>query len=754
MRPSDRATPTPALDCATAEHIIDSVAGDFNLDPDNPTSSFSKLEANQWGATLAATFTNTDPGEDSVWFAIPNSNSPSIIKQATAATAGAGEHQTLTLGAKVDYSLPPTSVNDGYQNTIVVTATANTVSLPKPTITGIDPNKGGIAGGTSIAIAGTNLDTAYQVFIDLNNDGSQNTGEACTSPNIVSATQITCVTPTAAAGTYDVVVKTWGGETKTGSGTTATLADNFTYEIPYQPPTAYTPTSQWVKAAADTSAAISSITGTDGGSFINGQPGYIVDMDANMIPVVNRASNGAYPASWCNYDSKQWCNAVTLNNTTAKYTTTGATGGTLTAFTYFRDYATAGKVIPEADILGYWTYIPRYAYQVQRYAYTDTAITTPTLFQIVFQKAGTSTCTAANKPNTGSTTKCSPKAKNQWATHPAFTFGTKELNGIWVGKFETSSPDITDSVDAANTQVTANKVFIKPNQYSLNAQNVSTQFKVARAMGIVSDDEQINLKMNGSSGILNSVTGLTIPQNTQNLTSATNTRMLKNSDWGAIVYLSASAYGAGVITNSSAGAVQVNANSTSLGITGCGPSANNSIATYDGGTNCGGDKSYYSTNGKLASTTNNVYGIYDMSGGSWEYTLANYNQSAGYYCPNHLSYWSGFTGACYNGTPNPVTTALTPSAIAWGSIGFDAKYYNLYTFTDISSCSFTTCGGHASYETAGWNGDYANFAASDAPWFSRGGDASNGTNTGLFAFAIGNGWQTTYFGFHALQSAF
>ena len=54
-------------------------------------------------------------------------------------------------------------------------------------------------------------------------------------------------------------------------------------------------------------------------------------------------------------------------------------------------------------------------------------------------------------------------------------------------------------------------------------------------------------------------------------------------------------------------------------------------------------------NEKLSSTTGNVYGIYDMSGGTWEYVMGVY------------------------GTSSPTT----------GSSGFDtfpdSKYYNLYS---------------------------------------------------------------------------
>jgi hypothetical protein len=106
----------------------------------------------------------------------------------------------------VDYSLPA----DSYSNTVIITATANSYSAT-PTIISISPNTGEPSGNESITITGTNFTYAYQVFIDLDQDGEQDSGEECTNANIDSNTQITCDTPTvtaAQAGAYDVVIKT------------------------------------------------------------------------------------------------------------------------------------------------------------------------------------------------------------------------------------------------------------------------------------------------------------------------------------------------------------------------------------------------------------------------------------------------------------------------------------------------------------------------------------------------------------------
>jgi hypothetical protein len=53
-----------------------------------------------------------------------------------------------------------------------------------------------------------------------------------------------------------------------------------------------------------------------------------------------------------------------------------------------------------------------------------------------------------------------------WLTHPAFTFGTTELNGIWVGKFENSG--------------TTSALTIKPDVTSLRNITVGDMFNASR----------------------------------------------------------------------------------------------------------------------------------------------------------------------------------------------------------------------------------------------------------------------------------
>ena len=413
----------------------------------------------------------------------------------------------------------------------------------------------------------------------------------------------------------------------------------------------------------------------------------LVTLDRNMIPVrytgnttnaqwTSVADPEAANSGWYNYANKQWANAITVKpEALAKY----------------RGFS---KVVDQADILGYWVYIPRYRYKVLRFSGSDPAVPAQN-FTIEFE----------NKQST----KAIPTANGTWATHPAFTFGSKELNGIWFAKFETTG---------TNTQPT-----VLPNErhiegYYSGIQYIGGFYALAKTMG--ANDPQ-NVGGNAS--------GVNATQNNHHLAKLSS-HMVNNNDWGAATYLSASKYGAGY------NGVQINANgaehSSSCGTTGCGPQSDGNTNRYNDsgalGTSqaCGNaDRAYNGTLGQLASTTNNPTGIYDMSGGSWEYTASSYTSDLNNSSTNHFS-----------------QSAHPP-------------YVNTYNFSDPNSCTFSTCGGQALYETnngndntkAQWNGNWMHFVESSSyPWFVRGGYYYDGSNAGLFSADGGSGLAGSYGG--------
>jgi hypothetical protein len=99
-----------------------------------------------------------------------------------------------------------------------------TSTTPAPTVTGVSPNHGTTAGGETITIEGTNLESVEEVKFGA-------TAASLATLVEVSSTEIEIESPAHAAGEVDVTVKTPGGTSSTGAG------DKFTYEAPAPTPT-------------------------------------------------------------------------------------------------------------------------------------------------------------------------------------------------------------------------------------------------------------------------------------------------------------------------------------------------------------------------------------------------------------------------------------------------------------------------------------------------------------------------------------
>ena len=301
-----------------------------------------------------------------------------------------------------------------------------------------------------------------------------------------------------------------------------------------------------------------------------------------MIPVVYDGTKWVYSdgtqTNWYNYTDKQWANAVVLNSGVTK---------------------NVGDEVTEEDVALWYVWLPRYKYKKFSNTPKEQEIS------VTFENGTSTTGTGEN------------------VTHPAFTFGSTELTGFWVGKFEVSG--------------STSAITVKPNVTSLVNQTLSSFFTAIQ-----------NVKT--TYGINNA-----------------DSHMMKNMEWGAVAYLKQSKYGLGTTD------IAVNTNSS----------------YYTGG----GTSDAYKTN-VAQSTTGNIYGVYDMSGGAWEYVMGNYND---------IISMAGFSSM--------------PAA----------KYYDKYT-------SSTGKTGDATTETSGWYGDSTGFLDSSFTWYGRGGDNASDTYAGLFAF--------------------
>lgn len=351
----------------------------------------------------------------------------------------------------------------------------------------------------------------------------------------------------------------------------------------------------------------------------------------------------------------------------------------------------------------YWVWIPRYAYCITEGYHSNKAGT----IDIKFLKETT------NTPIDGSSiTISNSSGSGNWNVHPAFWWDKnnngvedegEQLTGIWVAKFEASSSNVsvatveTDLATTGGENTNSLQVRVIPNVTSWRGITVNNIFTVCQ-----------NLTLTGNS-----------LENTTNL----NSHMMKNIEWGACVYLSRSVYGKnGEVWNNP----YYNNTTNYSPITGlCGNETN---GKDNATTNMSNTVKYNEIGGGNASTTGNVYGIYDMAGGALEYVAGIYT----------------------DGASNDNRSKL------WDSN--NSKYVDKYTNTTDSQSTYygnTDKYGDAVYETSrsghgytgSWDSSYSFFPSSSNPVLARGGRASYANTAGVFAFNDNAGNAFTIYSF-------
>ena len=235
-------------------------------------------------------------------------------------------------------------------------------------------------------------------------------------------------------------------------------------------------------------------------------------LDEGMIPVYYDETSETWKKAdvknqdennkWYDYNNKMWANSVTVSSANRS--------------TYQK--ASLGTTIPMDDILTMQVWIPRYKYKVWNYNADGTKTSYPQQIEITFEKGtaktGEISCTDSISGTDGDPSEtCKLKStnatctddtcNNKTYTHPAFTFGNDEIKGFWIGKFE-----LTGTISSITT---------KPNLSSIRNQSVSSF-----------ETNIMNMKNSG---------------NRYGFSTNTDTHMIKNSEWGAVAYLSHSKYG-------------------------------------------------------------------------------------------------------------------------------------------------------------------------------------------------------------------
>ena len=375
----------------------------------------------------------------------------------------------------------------------------------------------------------------------------------------------------------------------------------------------------------------------------------------DTIPNAPVLAEGMIPIA---YDGTNWVKADTNNtdnnwyNYKNKMWANAVMVTSATRDTYMN--ANNGTVIPEDDILAYYVWIPRYRYKLFNVDFTSG--TSPQVIDVEFVY-GTSRQndeTTCQVSDTGEET-CTNKANGNWYTHPAFTMINASGNKTELKGIWVGKFETTGSITTPT---------VKPGVSSLNNITVANMYSAG--------------KLFRSADYI-----------TSNGINQSDSHMMKNIEWGAVAYLKQSNYG--------------------LGITDITINSNDSF--YTGG---GTGTSYKTNTGQ--STSGNITGVYDMSGGAFEYVMGNYNKTAG-------------------------DSGLTVS-------GIPVEHIDIYSGTSVSASHL----GDALGETAGWYINYADFVLSGGPWFSRGGNCLSGGDAGVFGFIYSTGEGYNSYGFRVVLS--
>ena len=265
----------------------------------------------------------------------------------------------------------------------------------------------------------------------------------------------------------------------------------------------------------------------------------------------------------------------------------------------------------------YFVWIPRYAYRITYYE--NETSTTPTGYYDGYGmwKAAD----GSKKYNLDEGIETVPHNGNKYIVHPAFMDDSSstyshggwksDLSGIWVAKFEMSRSNATISSSGSGTTFKS-----MPSVISARSITIGNMFTYGKAYA-----------------------------------STKESHLMKNSEWGAVAYLTQSQYGRN--------GKEISVNQCSSYVTGAGRGLNSTEDSSKSGTSTIYNSTYSLSNndipdrqkytgdvGKLSSTTGNEYGVYDLSGGACEYIAAFNDTDENHY---ELSYGSSFAGTTVSG---------------------------------------------------------------------------------------------------------
>ena len=463
-------------------------------------------------------------------------------------------------------------------------------------------------------------------------------------------------------------------------------------------------------------------------------------------------------ADWYDYEAKKWANAQTEDGSM-------------------------------------WVWIPRFAYRVnsstQNFDVVFLIGTTDTYYDENGQVQTAKRCTSEDEFVDTST---------GYTVHPAFTDETainyrnggwdKEITGIWVAKFEAgyasgnnSAEVVASSVNYTQTDSWVADIEAGNTTSGGNFQNArnwldgeygdrTTSIKYPVFQPLTYSMNYINI--NDSYNIAKE---LTEDRNIYGFTKSEDSHLMKTSEWGAVAYLSKSKYGLNTeniaINNISLNSGNRQRTETKgrsgvdsvYAVTGCTTGSYEegekqttieNINSTVGNTASDGVYTWNQLTGTKASTTGNIYGIYDFSGGNLERTT-------GYIANNNSSLQVYGSSISYNKKGLKTVSTKYTTAYPYDSTtdqpeitdsGNDNTNLNIASTNNY--IANTLIYGDAVHEIAkagigrtSWNSDNSNYPGLYCPFFVYGGRFSNNVGAGVFSFDRNYGYSHCSHGFRA-----
>ena len=265
----------------------------------------------------------------------------------------------------------------------------------------------------------------------------------------------------------------------------------------------------------------------------------------------------------------------------------------------------------------------------------------------------------SNETTSGRKTFQNASGQGNWNIHPAFNYSGTK-SGLWVAKFEASS--VEGNGNSGNSDDVLTKTLqVKPGVESWRYIGIDNIYKICLSYN-----------------------------------TTLNSHMMKNDEWGAVAYLSKSKYG-----------------KDNKEIT-----INSNRSYYTGG----GSGNAYVTNIEQ-STTGNVWGIYDMSGGAYEYVAAYVDVG------NLMDYGSNLK----NGAAKTKNVYLEEE-----NVGDSLENY-IENSKKYGDAIYETSENSDSPWNLAWYNDYSYFPQHNDPFFVRGGLNNEASDAGIFAFVSYDG---------------